>query len=99
MTKVDSYTDVYYQIINHLWKTIKPYTEQLDDMSTFDDGDLEDMANVPNEIETVPIIVLYEGFDDAAKACGAAVTTDKGSVKFFITTDKQVIFLDGSNKC
>ena len=53
-----------------------------------DDSCVEvESVNIPNEIGTVPIIVLCEGFDDAAKACGAAVTTDESGVKFFITTD------------
>lgn len=65
-----------------------------------DDSCVEvESVNIPNEIGTVPIIVLCEGFDDAAKACGATVKTDESGIKFFITTDGQAIFLDGSNKC
>ena len=65
-----------------------------------DDSCVEvESVNIPNEVGTVPIIALCEGFDDAAKACGAAVSTDESGIKFFITTDQQVIFLDGSNKC
>lgn len=64
MTKVDSYTDVYYQIINHLWKTIKPYAEQLDDMSTFDDGDPEDMANVSDDFAKTHVEDFVKGDPD-----------------------------------
>ena len=63
-----------------------------------DDSCVEvESVNIPNEIGTVPIIVLYEGFDDAAKACGATVTTDESGVKFFMTTDGQAIFLKGNS--
>jgi len=64
MTKVDSYTNVYYQIINHLWKTIKPYAEQLDGMSTFDDGDLEDMANVSDDFAKTHVEDFVKGDPD-----------------------------------
>ena len=63
-----------------------------------DDSCVEvESVNIPNELGTVPIIVLYEGFDDAAKACGATVTTDEGGVKFFMASDGEAIFLKGSS--
>ena len=55
--------------------------------------------NISNEADLPPIIALSQGFDAAAEACGATVNTDENGVKFFVTTDQQVIFLDGSNKC
>ena len=63
-----------------------------------DDSCVEvESVNIPNEIGAVPIIVLSNGFDVAAKACGATVTTDKSGVKFFMTTDGQAIFLKGNS--
>lgn len=65
-----------------------------------DDSCVEvESVNIPNEIGAVPIIVLSNGFDVTAKACGAVVITDESGIKFFITTDGQAFFLDGSNKC
>lgn len=90
------------ELNRNLESTVRMIYGKLDALGQMmvDDSCVEvESVNIPNEVGTVPIIVLYEGFDVAAKACGAAVSTDESGVKFFITTDKQVIFLDGSNKC
>lgn len=88
------------ELNRNLESTVRMIRGKLDALGQMlpDDSRVEvESVNIPNEIETVPIIVLNGGFDDAAKACGAAVTTDKGGIKFFITTDEQVIFLKGNS--
>lgn len=65
-----------------------------------DDSCVEvESVNLPNEVGAVPIIVLSNGFDDAAKACGATVNTDKSGVKFFMTTDGEAIFFEREQRC
>ncbi|MGN0194412.1 MAG: hypothetical protein ACI39G_04830 [Pseudoramibacter sp.] len=47
------YMPTYYEIINKLWKTAKPYVERLDERKNFDDNTLDEMtASVENFART-----------------------------------------------
>lgn len=66
------YTPTYYQIINKIWKTAKPYLERLDTRKKFDDNTLDEMTASAENFARAHFHELIKGDDVLERKINAA---------------------------